>query len=353
MVSGFVFKILSGLFPLNWGPRYTEIGKYPSRVELLLSLAAIRFRKAIQSAIRGELSAISDSPSISEVRLRRRYTAFTVTEPAFEDSNLNDRPSIRLLWMTHRKDFRILHHSIDGLLRHLKNPVRDIVFISPDALETKNYVETRAKIEVPTIFFSDSDFMTERQLSVLRHSLGQHAGWAASQLIKVNFILSSESVPTLMVDSDTVLLRDKQWLYNDGRQLLYFRWYENPRYESYLRHWGFTEMDPLRSFITHHTLFQPELLRNLMDEMFSAHDLETLVTAVADGQRALGFPEFCIDDEPYGQVMFKNFRDRVVLDKYSNINRSIPAEDKQLARILEELRNEGKFNSVSFHNPER
>lgn len=353
VISRPAFALLSLFFPLNWGPRYFERGKSPSRLELSLLTTVLRGKAILSRSIQRRADEADDKSSASEMRLQRRYAAFTVPEPPLEDSVINERPSIRLLWMVHPKDFRVLHHSVEGVLRHLKNPVHEIVFISPKSERTEAHLQSKIEIEPSVRFFNDDDFMSSENWQKLAGSISGHAGWAASQLIKVNFILTGDSTPTLIVDSDTVLLEDKQWLYSDGRQLLYFRWYENPRYEKYLRHWGFRDIDPLRSFITHHTLFQPQLLRELMDSLFGSHDLDTLVNAVADGSSALGFPEFCIDDEPYGQLLFKYHRDDVVLDKYSNTNLSLPETDELMIQTLQKLRRLGKFNSVSFHNPDR
>ncbi len=353
MISRPAFALLSLFFPLNWGPRYSERGKFPSRFELFLLTTALRAR-AILSRFRhrGDVEA-NQKTAASERRLQRRYAAFTVSEPPLEDSPLKDRPSVRLLWMVHPKDFPVFHHSVDGMLRHLKNPVHEIVFISPESESTEAHLRSKIELDAPVRFLNDDDFMSSENWQKLVSSVSGHSGWAASQLIKMEFILTGDSTPTLMVDSDTVLLADKQWMYSGGRQLLYFRWYENPRYEKYLRHWGFRDMDPLRSFITHHTLFQPKLLRELLDSLFGSHDLDTLVNAVADGSSALGFPEFCIDDEPYGQLLFKYHQDGVVLDKYSNTNLSLPETDEEMVQTLQKMRRDGKFNSVSFHNPER
>lgn len=347
------FRILAFLFPLNWGARYFQRGKTPIRLELAVLQKLIRAKAWITKSSKHQPKRSPLESSESERRLIRRYTAFTVLEPPIENLRPQQIPNIRLLWMAHPKDFQVLHHSIHGVLQHLRNPVSEIVIISPVAKATSKHLESRVDTDLPIRFLNDEDFMSGKNWKLLQTSLGGHAGWAASQLIKVDFILSGDSTPTLMVDSDTVLLTDKQWLFADGRQLLYFRWYENPRYEQFLRYWGFEEMDSLRSFITHHTLFQPSLLQSLMDEAFGAHDLDSLVRHVVGGADALGIREFCIDDEPYGQMLFKHYRDKVVLDKYSNVNMSLPRSDQEFERLLRKLRHGGRFNSVSFHNPSR
>lgn len=352
MVSRTGFAILARLFPLNWGPYYFQRGKRPSRAELFVLLQAIRAKERVMKLLnRGH--RLGKRISASELRLRRRYTAFTVEEPLMDDSLVNDRPPLRLLWMVHPKDFGVLHHSVHGALRHVKNPVEEIVFISPSSELTEAHLQSRVKFDVPVRYLDDGAFLRFKDSQKLVEAIGGHAGWASSQLIKVNFILSGDSTPTFMVDSDTVLLVDKQWLYSGGRQLLYSRWYDNPRYERYLRHWGFEEMDPLRSFITHHTLFQPDLLRGLMNDAFGGYELSQLVEAVVSGSRELGFPEFCIDDEPYGQLLFKHYPEKVVSDKYSNVNMMPALTDRDMLRTLESLRESERFNSVSFHNPER
>jgi len=353
MASQRGFTLLAFLFPLNWGPRYSDKGRFPSSIEFSVIRSLIRIKAAISRILGRSQDDSTVRFSESERRLSRRYVAFSVREPLMEELPVESRPPVRLLWMVHPKDFEVFHHSVESVLTHLKNPVKEVVIISPDSAVTRAHLESRVKTDWPIRFFNDNDFMSKENWERLRKSIGNHAGWAASQLIKVNFILTGDSTPTLMVDSDTVLLADKQWMYSDGRQLLYFRWFDNPRYEKYLRYWGFEEMDSLRSFITHHTLFQPDLLRSLIDSTFGAHDLDTLVSAVVSGANALQFPEFCIDDEPYGQLLFKHYPEIVVLDKYSNANMSLPKNNESMLRLLQNLRKKGEFNSVSFHKPER
>ena len=344
-----LFRLLATLVPLQWGQEYARLDKSPASWEFEVLTWAIRLKHSLR--IKGATAEPMESASYK--RLQQRYVAFSVPEMKFEEVAKENLPPIRLLWVSHPKDFDVLPHSVRGALRHVKNPVIAIDVVSPSPEESRHSLADEIPANTPVSFLHDDDVVSERLRGDLDRALGSHGPWARQQLIKLLVTLSHKAEPTLVVDSDTILLRDKVWMDSEDRQLLYFRGYSNPRYGHYLRSWGIGEIDELRSFVTHHMLFQPKILESALVTTFGSAKPEVLVQAIISSARELGFPEFSLDYEYYGNILWAQGPGGYVKDKYSNVGLERPSNSGNLEQLTADLRNEGLYNSVSFHLPNR
>ena len=346
------FRVLSALFPLQWGIKYSRLDKSPGPLEFRVLRSLIRLKNAVKVEKDSRKPRSLGAISPGELRLHRRYLAFTVPplgQPV-EDEKL---PAIRLLWVAHPKDFPVLTHSLESALAHTRNPVATITVVSPEPTQAEGALRHIIPSRISADFRHDNDFVPVEVRSQLDQALPSHGSWATQQLIKVLATMEQQSSATLVIDADTVLLQSKTWLSSGGIQLLYFRGFHNDRYANFLRHWGFNEIDTMRSFVTHHMLFQPDILRQAMMLTFGSLNIERIVEKVIGSVEALGYPEFCLEYEPYGQLISRKHRDLVSLDKYSNIGLPTPMAPEALTGQIMRLRSHGHFNSVSFHRPDR
>lgn len=351
-MNSVLFRLGTILFPLQWGNKYARIDKSPHILEFIFLRLLIRLKTWLVSAIwkASDFSPTSDSPG--EIRLRRRYLAFSVT-PISEPENKQNLPAIRLLWVAHPKDFPVLTHSVQNALRHSRNPVTSITVVTPEPAIARATLDRIIPENTQSNFRHDEDFLPPEIRSRLDEALPSHSSWAAQQLIKVFATLEVPTHPTLVIDADTVLLRDKTWVYGDGSQLLYFRSFYNERYADFLRLWGFETIDTLKSFVTHHMLFQPEILREVTASIFGTLELGQTVDTIITSVKALGYPEFCVEYEPYGQFIAGRQDRSVRFDKYSNIGLPRPPSELELHSAIERMQRADRFNSVSFHKPDR
>jgi len=351
-VSPFLFRILASAFPLQWGGKYARLDKSPAHWEFTLLNGLLRLKHAMKRQRKGGLHQDYEE-SASARRLHQRFAAFSVQRRDPEKTTNHELPKIRLLWVSHPKDFDVLPHSVLGALHHVKNPVEAIDVVSPSPQEAETALANSVPATTPVSYVHDSDLVTEDLREELTRDLSTHGAWATQQLIKVLMALRHSPQPTLVIDSDTVLLRDKVWLDSNGQQLLYFRGYSNSRYQHYLRSWGMSDTDDVRSFVTHHMLFQPEILGTALLETFGSTQARTLVEAIISSARQLGFPEFSLDYELYGNVLWSQRPQNYFLDKYSNIGLARPRDFASLEAVLAKLRRQGRYNSASFHLPNR
>ena len=347
-----MFRVLSALFPLQWGIKYSRLDKSPGPLEFRVLKSLIRLKASVMVGKDPRKHRSLETISPGELRLDRRYLAFTVP-PLGQPVEDKELPPIRLLWVAHPKDFPVLTHSLESALAHSRNPVATITVVSPEPTQAEESLRRIIPSGIAADFRHDNDFVPAEVRSQLNRALPSHGSWATQQLIKVLATMERPSSATLVIDADTVLLQNKTWLSSGGIQLLYFRGFHNDRYTNFLQHWGFSEIDTMRSFVTHHMLFQPDILRQVLTSTFGSLDLEHIVETVISSVEALGYPEFCLEYEPYGQFISGQHRDLVTFDKYSNLGRPRPTSPEALTKEIVRLRRQGHFNSVSFHKPER
>lgn len=289
----------------------------------------------------------------SLLRLEQRFTSFSVPPSQAWVESGSELPSIRLLFVSHQKDFDVLPYSVFGAYRHVKNPITTVDIVSPSPSGVESVLENRLPGNLKVSYWHDGDVLPDKLRRVLKRELPTHGSWAAQQLIKVLMAIQNSQQPTLVIDSDTVLLRDKVWLRPDQKQLLYSRAFLNTRYQQFLEAWGLREPDYLRSFVTHHMLYQPAILNNAISHIFGSSKAEILVNKIITSAQELGFPEFSLDYELYGNVLWSKHKHSYYLDKFSNLGLARPKDDLTLKAILSKLRRQKRYNSVSFHLPNR
>lgn len=89
-------------------------------------------------------------------------------------------------------------------------------------------------------------------------------GWVAQQVLKLGVIaLDPAARPTLVLDADTVLLRPRTWLV-DGRQVLSISHEFTAEYAEHAHRCLPAAAPQPFSFVTHHQLWQPDLLRTML-----------------------------------------------------------------------------------------
>lgn len=347
-----LFRLLAALVPLQWGQKYSLVGKSPAPWEFRAVSLAIQLKHALK--LTKMVNKTNDNfESDSQKRLRQRYLAFSVPERNFTEADTHNLPPLRLLCVSHPKDFDVLTLSLRGALLHVKNPVTAIDVVSPAPDKARRVLENEIPTQTRVSFLHDNDVVAEEFRADLDRALVTHGAWAVQQLIKVLVSLRHPSEPTLVIDSDTILLRDKVWMNPEGRQLLYFSKFSNSRYGHYLRSWGMHEFDELRSFVTHHMLFQPGILEGALLSTFGSTEPRALVQAIVSSARELGFPEFSLDYEYYGNVLWSQGPEKYMLDKYSNLGLKRPSRFSDIEEVVRSLRKRGHYNSVSFHQPDR
>ena len=177
------------------------------------------------------------------------------------------------------KDMETLRPSIEGAIASSRNPVARVTLITPQ----RSFLEFPNLGEQLEILFSqfpdggvlfelliDEEFLPQNVISYLqRENLKpRDRGWVTQQFAKLSAVLNSDFAGTLVVDADTVLMYQRTWLSQDGRQILMFGQESRDPFFSFANQFhGFTGR-PRFSFVTHHQLMQ----RSVLSEIFGSAD---------------------------------------------------------------------------------
>lgn len=257
--------------------------------------------------------------------------------------------TIELIVVSTSKDFDILYHSITFALKALSGyrtgGVR-IIVPSRDVEECRLLFKTLSN-QVSVI--DESFLVSKSQFSLLTESFGARDTWVLQQLLKVRAVLESKSDAVLILDSDTVLLRKRAWFEADGRQILMPTSEFNPPYYEFLNRLDISPAIPEHSFISHHMIMQPDVLRGILENV-GLGDLNNLIEYCRkNSDRSVQSP-LCIEYELYGQSLFNKNRDLFFISPWSNA--TIPKKYSYLilnSQILKFILSKS-FNSISFHS---
>lgn len=259
-----------------------------------------------------------------------------------------DYPAIEILFVTTKKDFEILVHSIRAAQESTSHHPRSTTSVLvPDAehdqaskLLSQGFRDVRV--------LRESDFLTIEQMSNIRNRFGKRSGWVIQQLLKVEFVSRSQQMGVLIVDSDTLILNPRIWLDKSGSQLLTPTWEWHQPYYDFLENAGFEAGSLKQSFVSHHMLMQPQHLRDA--RLFLGwQNLDFLIEYLILKSDIHAQSPFCIEYELYAQFMLKFHPEKVTLAKWSNIgiSRETGNLDTQIRFIKNSL--SSKFASVSLH----
>jgi hypothetical protein len=266
-----------------------------------------------------------------------------------ERSNSDEGLGLEILFVSTQKDFQLLPLAIEFALNAASDfSVLSITVIAPDKYvsEVRDLVKDHeVTVEGESLYFDED---TVRKL---KNSFLGRFGWVLQQLLKLRFVLGSKASGVLIIDSDTILLEKRNWLGNDGSQLLTPTWeYHKPYYE-FLNSIGICEVNPEYTFVSHHMLMQPKIVNELF-EYVGWKDSAGLIDFISSMSISDEQSPFSLDYELYAQYLYSKYPEKVVLGKWSNksIAINISSENSYLLINDEVKKHSGRFASLSFHS---
>jgi hypothetical protein len=188
-------------------------------------------------------------------------------------------------------------------------------------------------------------FMPENELLPRPASELRCRGWVLQQLIKFNASAFVTTPDYLVLDADTVFLRP-QVFFRDGKSVLRY----SDQYELlYSRSLELVFNNPFRfpvSFVTHHMLFNVQLVRELlalMTQRFGRTWWEAILNEIDKGH-PISFSEY----EFYGHYVISRsgWRNSFRLEYWHGLDRDLA--DAGLLESIEQTA-AGRLNTVSFH----
>jgi hypothetical protein len=282
--------------------------------------------------------------------LKRKLRSVSV--PKSRKLSNGNIPKIEILSVAAKKDFATLIFAMESAVENSINQIVKLTIVSPKKDIDEEFIrKLRGKLSgVEIIFVPEEDIIGDEIRIELRELFGARYGWILQQLLTIEFCLNSHQKGVLVLNADTILTQKKIWLDNKGQQILMPSLEFHPPYYDFLhKAFGFSRY-PKYTFITHHMLFQPIVMRYIFDELGikNLRDLLEKMKQYAD----LNVPSpVCLEFEIYGQGILKYMPEKTKLVRFSNIG--IPRPEK-LEEGIEKIRLEyvsnRKVNSISFHD---
>jgi len=269
-----------------------------------------------------------------------------------QDTDKLDLPLIELLVVATEKDFDLLEPVILNALSSSINEVNKIKIVVP-AIHLDSCREVLSNIRLPinlkVQIINEEDVLHLKIRDCIRSQSDGNYGWLLQQFIKLKLASESNACGILVVDADTFILGKNVWLDSSGKQKIFVAATRYRPYFDFLKDLNVVKIKPKYSFVVHHMLYQPNILRKLLEQM-NCSTFEDFSEKVLRHKRFNQVSSLSIDYELYGQFLFKNFRELALLQRVSNL--SLPRE--YLAQVMSEGHIEQSFsnnyNSISFHS---
>jgi hypothetical protein len=255
---------------------------------------------------------------------------------------------IDLLFLATRKDFPLLARAIPAAQSSLSNyTVGETYVVVPSSMveECSTFLDRR---KVHALTLNEENFISPYEIERLASKFGSRFGWILQQILKILFVSQSKASAVLVVDADTVLTTSRNWLDNRGKQILLPSWEFNNSYYEVLRKMGICSESPEHTFVSHHMLMQPDIMKEICEHLKWA-DSKSLVDYVLQIKASNSQSPISIDYELYAQYLISRYPKRVALKKWANLEVVMkPSRSLEIDDYIDSYKN--RFASVSFHS---
>ena len=258
-------------------------------------------------------------------------------------------PEIEILCVAAGKDLPLIPLVIDQAIKSSGNHVNQVTIVTramdlPELNEILDGSGLTNEIKV----VNEETLVSQAIREKLSKNFGSRYGWVLQQFLALSFILNSKSRGVLLVNADTVILRKCDWLDENSRQILMVSTEFHPPYYEFLNKLIGSPIDPQATFITHHMLFQPQLLREIFSN-FEINGLELLVDTVVQNADLSSISPVCVEFELYGQGILLLHPELIEFRKFANSTWS--RSERNLEIVLSATKgNYPKWNSISLHD---
>lgn len=271
------------------------------------------------------------------------------------DKNIAEDPNFKktvdIAVVAAEKDFPLIKKCLFFASNSLDSYFSGKVYvIVPEASKQKCSQSLRELEELDIEIISEDEIIDSESRSLLRNRFGHRYGWVLQQLLKVAQVVRSPSSYTLIVDCDTLLLKKRRWIDQQGH-LLFASWELNKPYYSFLSILGIGRDLPKYTFVTHHMLMQRELMNSALTHIGISR-ISQLIKILIDFKSESESP-FCLEYELYAQYLESYKEDSFQLEKWSNL--SVPREDVldlSNEQLLNRYRNYASISAHSFLSAE-
>jgi Family of unknown function (DUF6492) len=235
-----------------------------------------------------------------------------------------------------RKDAAVAEHTIASLKKHIRHPIQAFIIVGQDC---QNLRDLSAKLDVT--FIPEGDVLAP----YLDHPIVQKSGWLKQQFIKLSVFDFTSFDNVLVHDSDTIALRDIDYIAN-GKPILNLVDEYTKKFFLFPRLiWPEMERHP-RSFVAHGMLLQRAIMARLNQNVTAQHgdDLRAFILKNLSQANYDALSEF----EIYGNYL-NSFERNAFKTRYWYNVKANPKNMENTKHLEAFIARRRRFNSVSVH----
>lgn len=259
-------------------------------------------------------------------------------------------PGIDLLVVANRKDLDVFPLTVKSAILTSLNPIKSITVVTPRGdIEVFQQALEDLTLVSPWEVLDENLALNKEDRELIRARFPKRYGWVLQQFVAVSQVSASQALGVLLVNCDTVLTQRMHWLDNQGNQVLLASLEYHAPYYELLQSLSKMEGQPTYTFITHHMLFQPQILREILGltPEFSTSDFFKLVLHTADTDED---SPLCVEFEPYAQGLLNSYSHKARLSKFSNLPLTRNVASLKHAEEAIDLGKKFPYKSISLHS---
>ena len=285
--------------------------------------------------------------------MRIRYGQAQPDDPLVAASGPNI-PSVEVLIPCVAKDAAIVSVAVASTAIGVLNPIERLAVLAPKA----DHDALRALVCDGVQLLADEDQDVPLAFAAVDELVPKdRQGWVKQQVLKLAFVARSASEGVLVLDADTILLQPKVWLDGQRQLLAVAHEYHRPYVEHTSRCLGPSCVDEGISWVTHHQLMQPRVVRSMLALILQRHGTVDQAARSefldVDGAldawiRAGDFtePSAISEYHTYGAFLRRAEKHNAVLARWSNVSFSPSTVTLQLDEIAKRF---PTYSSASGH----
>jgi len=238
------------------------------------------------------------------------------------------------------KDFHQIGTVIKSIYMHSLNPIHEIILVSPAQIELPPKIVSLYPVSV----IDESRIISPSiRKSVFSLVPSGRTGWVIQQIIKFKYTALC-SYPVVVLDADTVLLRNVTFVDQIGKQLIQFSYEWHAEYETHYRNFlgsRYRGSVCQISFVTHYQVMQSDVVLQFL----GVKDENDLDSRLIDWIECADFANHSPLSEyhSYGRFLTDFYPTRFRIESWRNFD---SRNQKSLSKAILTLLN---YRSYSLH----
>jgi hypothetical protein len=288
--------------------------------------------------------------------------------PKISNSPVAKFPEIDILIPFHPKDVSLLIFCLTNVVRNSINPVGTVrIVTTPLGMpivekELKALREDEIFQNVRIDVIDENEFLPSTIMDACR-SLGEGSGWLIKQSIFFWNAVKNRVNPTVVIDSDTLIIQRILWIDGASRSNVFANFHENDLSDYFIKMFpNVLRVEKDFGFVSHFVLVKPQVVLEFLLQVEQSEILQGPTAQLASGEVDLEIRlakllatliqkcmfNFC-DFDFYAKAALKIEPEKTLICKWSNVALDVneKVDDVMLQHFLR--KNQSNYLSVSVH----